>query len=227
MLDLSAPKRSTRTRLLDVAEAAVLAKGFSATSIEELIAAVGITKSGFFYHFKDKTDLARALMHRYLEQDNELLEGIFVRADELNEDPLHGLLVCLKFVAEMMGDVAEAHPGCLTAAFTYQDQLFSQDIRDLNATGLMRWRLRFRERFELIAARYPPRIDVDFESLADMAVALIEGGLILNRALNDPKLLARQVLLYRDFIRLVFTPATDPAVAGCGSRPTCSGDRLQ
>jgi hypothetical protein len=106
----------------------------------------------------------------------------------------------------MMGNVADAHPGCLTAAFTYQDQLFSQEIRDLNAKGLMRWRVRFRERFAVIAERYPPRIDVDFDGLADMAISLIEGGLILNRALNDPKLLGSQILLYRDFIRLIFAP---------------------
>src|SRR5215217_1601321 len=49
----------TRERILELAEAAVLAKGFAATSIDELIAAVGITKSGFFYHFKDKGELAR------------------------------------------------------------------------------------------------------------------------------------------------------------------------
>jgi AcrR family transcriptional regulator len=50
----------TRERILDVAEGAVLEKGFAATSIEEVIAAVGITKSGFFYHFKDKNELAKA-----------------------------------------------------------------------------------------------------------------------------------------------------------------------
>ena len=41
----------TREQIMDAAVAAVLAKGFSSTSIEELIAAVGISKSGFFYHF--------------------------------------------------------------------------------------------------------------------------------------------------------------------------------
>ncbi len=46
----------TRERILDVAEASVLDKGFFATSIEEVIAAVGITKSGFFYHLKDKNE---------------------------------------------------------------------------------------------------------------------------------------------------------------------------
>ncbi|TIL69490.1 MAG: helix-turn-helix transcriptional regulator, partial [Mesorhizobium sp.] len=52
----------TRERILEIAEASVLAKGFGATSIEEVIAEAGITKSGFFYHFKDKNELARALM---------------------------------------------------------------------------------------------------------------------------------------------------------------------
>jgi AcrR family transcriptional regulator len=67
MLDeTKAPKRGdTRERLLALAEEAVLAKGFAGTSIEELIAAAGITKSGFFYHFKDKGDLAKALLLRY------------------------------------------------------------------------------------------------------------------------------------------------------------------
>jgi TetR/AcrR family transcriptional regulator, transcriptional repressor for nem operon len=83
----------TRERILELAESAVLAKGFAATSIDELIAAVGITKSGFFYHFKDKGDLAKALLLRYLKRDQELLDEIFRRADELNDDPLHGFLV--------------------------------------------------------------------------------------------------------------------------------------
>ena len=59
MLDAQTARVDTRARILEVAEGAVLAKGFAATSIEEIIAAVGITKSGFFYHFKDKSTLAK------------------------------------------------------------------------------------------------------------------------------------------------------------------------
>ena len=43
-----------REQILDVAGVNVIQKGFAATSIEEIIAEVGITKSGFFYHFSDK-----------------------------------------------------------------------------------------------------------------------------------------------------------------------------
>lgn len=205
MLDMPIRKgRATRDRLLDLAEAAVLAKGFAATSIDELIAAAGITKSGFFYHFKDKADLAKALILRYLERDGELLDDLFRRGDELHDDPLHGFLVGLKLFAEMMANLPEAHPGCLAASFAYQDQIFNREIRELNATGLLAWRRRFHERLLLIAERYPPRPDVDLEALADMAASMVEGGMIVGRALRDATILPRQVLLYRDYVRTVF-----------------------
>ncbi|MFN3659258.1 MAG: TetR/AcrR family transcriptional regulator [Pseudolabrys sp.] len=198
------PRKDTRERLLEVAEAAVLAKGFAATSIDELIAAVGITKSGFFYHFKDKADLAKAMLLRYLERDGAMLDDLFNRADELNEDPLHGFLVALKMFAELMADLPNNYPGCLAASFAYQDTLFDSEVRKLNADGMLAWRKRFRERFEAIAERYPPRQPVDFEALADMAATLVEGGLILGRVFQDSTILPRQIALYRDYVRSLF-----------------------
>jgi AcrR family transcriptional regulator len=203
----AASRKDTRERILEAAESAVLAKGFAATSIDELIAAVGITKSGFFYHFKDKGALAKGMLLRYLEQDKAILDDMFRRADELNEDPLHGFLVGLRMFAEMMASLPEVHPGCLAASFCYQDQLFNREIRELNAAGILAWRTRFRERLDLIAKHYPPRQNVDLDALADMMTTLVEGGLILGRALKDGSILPRQVLLYRDFVRAVFAPA--------------------
>ena len=83
-----APKKrgEVRERVLQLAESAILEKGFGATSIEELIAAAGITKSGFFYHFKDKTELARILLTRYIEREDALFDDLFRRADELAVD---------------------------------------------------------------------------------------------------------------------------------------------
>ena len=206
MLDIQAAKVDTRARILEVAESAVLAKGFASTSIEEIIAAVGITKSGFFYHFRDKSALAKGLMQRYLEHDRKILEDIFARGDELNDDPLHGFLVGLKLFAEMLANMTEVHPGCLVASFCYQEQLFNREIRDLNAEGVLVWRRRFQERLALIAKRYPPRQETDFEALADMAATLVEGGLILGKVLRDASILPRQILLYRDLVRSIFLP---------------------
>jgi AcrR family transcriptional regulator len=194
----------TRQRILDVAQVAVLEKGFSATSIEEIIVAVGITKSGFFYHFADKGELARALLERYIERERVLFDDIFRRADELSEDPLHSFLIALKFFAEMFENLPDAHPGCLTAAYCYQERLFDRHIRDLNASGLIAWRVRFKARLEKIAERYPPRFAVDLTDVADMMSALADGGIILSKALGEPKAVPRQILLYREFIRALF-----------------------
>ncbi len=204
-MDAIPPRRGdTRERILDTAEAAVLDKGFAATSIDELIAAVGITKSGFFYHFRDKGELAKALLVRYVERENELFGDLFKRADALNEDPLHGFLVALKMMSELMADLPSGHPGCLVASYCYQDRLFDREVNKLNTAAMLGWRERFRERLELIAARYPPRIPVDLADLADMLSVIADGGIILSKVVKDREALARQIMLYRDFIRLIF-----------------------
>jgi AcrR family transcriptional regulator len=197
---------STRERLLELAEQLVLQKGFASTSIEELIAGVGITKSGFFYHFKDKNDLARALIVRYLEEDERIMSEIFDRAAELHDDPLHGFLIALKLFAEMMGKVHDVHPGCLAASVCYQDQLFDQEIRAMNAEGLLTWRGRFRAHLARIAERYPPKIQVDLDTLADSITALVEGAIILSKSLKDARALPAQIMHYRNYIKLLFEP---------------------
>ena len=197
---------SNRDRLLDLAEKLVLQKGFASTSIEELIVGVGITKSGFFYHFKDKNDLARALMQRYLEADAQLLDDIFNRAAELHDDPLHSFLIGLKLFAEMMAKVYDVHPGCLAASVCYQDQLFDHEVRALNAEGMLAWRKRFRTHLQAIADRYPPKADVDLDSMADMMMALVEGGIILSKSLKDRKALPAQITHFRNYVRLLFEP---------------------
>jgi AcrR family transcriptional regulator len=182
-------------------------KGFAATSIEELIAAVGITKSGFFYHFKDKGELAKALLVRYIARENTLFDEIFGRADELNEDPLHGFLVGLKMMSELLADLPRGHPGCLIASYCYQDRLFDREVQALNTAAVLAWRKRFRARLDLIAARYPPRIAIDLDDVADMLSVIADGGIILSKVVKDKDALSRQVMLYRDFVRSVFLGA--------------------
>ena len=127
---------ATRERILEIAEAAVLAKGFGATSIDEVIAEAGITKSGFFYHFKDKNELAREMVRRYVETNDQLFDEIFDRGKQLSDDPLQAFLIGLKLMAEIMADLPNGHPGCLIASICYQERLFDREIRELNAQAV-------------------------------------------------------------------------------------------
>ena len=194
----------TRQKILDLAEDAVLAKGYAATSIDELIAAAGITKSGFFYHFRDKNELALALIRRYIERDDQIYDELFAKAEALSEDPLHAYLIFLKLLADLFGDLPNGHPGCLVAVSCYQEQLFNSEVRALTTYAMLNWRQRFRARLDAIALKYPPKVEIDLDSLADMMSALADGGIVASKALKQPQILKDQVLLYRQFVRLVF-----------------------
>jgi AcrR family transcriptional regulator len=148
---------ATRERILEIAEAAVLAKGFGATSIDEVIAEAGLTKSGFFYHFRDKNALAREMVRRYVETNDRLFDDIFARGRQLSDDPLQAFLISLKLLAEVMADLPNGHPGCLIASICYQERLFDREVRELTAQSVRDWNARFRKILDGIAAVYPPR----------------------------------------------------------------------
>jgi AcrR family transcriptional regulator len=196
---------ATRERILEIAESAVLAKGFGATSIEEVIAEAGITKSGFFYHFRDKNELAREMVRRYVEENDRIFDQLFDRGRQLSDDPLQAFLIGLKLMAEMMADLPNGHPGCLIASICYQERLFDRDIRQLNADAVRGWNARFLGYLEAIAAVHPPREPVNLADIADMFSCIVDGGIIMSKALDDPRRLERQVLAYRSFVKMMFT----------------------
>ena len=198
---------ATRERICAVAEQIVLEKGFAATSLDEIMEAAGVTKSGFFYHFRDKHDLAKALLRRYVEHDTQILDDLFAKADALIDDPLHAYLAFLKMFSEVMADLPERHPGCMVASYCYQDQIYNREIRAMSMEGIMTWSVRFKQRLEAIAERYPPRVPINLDALADMNITIVEGGIILEKGWREKGALPLQVMMLRDLIKTVFEPA--------------------
>src|SRR5688572_8815048 len=194
----------TRERILDVAYESIVQKGFAATSIEELVEAAGITKSGFFYHFRDKNDMARQLFDRFLAEDEAIIETLEKRAHELSDDPLQSFLIFLNLYAQMMDDMETLHPGCMVATVTYQERLFDAEIKRMNVEYLKRMRQRFAGSFKKIVDEHPPRIEVDLDALADHLSVLVEGAFVLSKALLSPGRRGRQTRLYRNLIELIF-----------------------
>jgi AcrR family transcriptional regulator len=201
---MSTKGEQTREHIMATAESLILQRGYSGTSIEDIIGNAGITKGGFFYHFDGKIDLARNLIRRFLEQDAAFFTGLVERARELSDDPLQQLLIFLKLMAEAMADLPSTHPGCLVASFTYESEQFDDEIRRLNAEGLLSWRSIFMELLGQVVRKHPMKVDRPPEELADMLTSVIEGGIVMSRALGDKNILPNQLLQYRSYVRLVF-----------------------
>lgn len=198
---------ATRERIISIAEASVLAKGFAATSIDELIAEAGLTKSGFFYHFRDKNELACAMVRRGMAADTALFDSVFGRGRELSDDPLQAFLIGLKLLADAVADLPGGHPGCLVASVCYQERLFDREVRELTRAWVASWRERFLDHLDEIAAQYPPREPVSLVDLADTLSGVMEGGIILGKVMADPGALERQILTFRSMVKVLFRPA--------------------
>lgn len=197
----------TRERILEIAERSVLEKGFGATSIEEIIAEAGITKSGFFYHFRDKTEMARAMLARYVETNDAIFTDVARRAEELSDDPLQRLLIGLKLLADVFADLPNGHPGCLIASVCYQERLFDREVRAMATQAVVDWNEYVLEKLEAVAEIYQPREPVDMDQLARMLSCIVDGAIIMSKMLADPAILPNQILMMRSYIKMLYQPA--------------------
>ncbi len=194
----------TKEQILANAEALMLSRGFAGTSLDEILAATGITKGAFFYHFKNKADLARALVERYWQRDYKLFEQFEQRADELSDDPLQSMLIFLKLFEEFIEGLNEPPAGCLFASYIYESQQFDEAIKQFIADSFQEWGTVYERRVELILKKYSPKIEVSARELSETIMCIIEGGFILSKSLQDSKLIVRTVRQFRRYLQLIF-----------------------
>jgi len=195
---------ATRERILEAAESIILNRGYSGTSIEDILERAHITKGGFFYHFEGKNDLAVGLLERYRTNDRIFFQELADRARELVEDPLQQMLLFLKLLAEAMANLPSVHPGCLVATFTYECEQVNEVVKSMNREVILEWRDTFKAHLELIDAAYDKRTDESADSLADMLTGIIEGGIVMSKALGDQSVLVEQILQYRNYLKLLY-----------------------
>lgn len=194
----------TRERILATAEPMILRQGFAGTSLDDILKATKLTKGAFFHHFKGKNDLARALVERYARNDYELFERFAAEAEAAADDPLQQTMLFLRSFEDFIEGLAEPVGGCIFAAYTYESLQFDPAIHAFIAHSLRRWTALYEKKFEAVLARYKPARPVTARDLADMVVALIEGGFILSRSYNDAAIVARQSRQFRQYLELLF-----------------------
>jgi len=196
--------QATRERILDATESLVFDHGFSATSIDKVLERAGLTKGAFFYHFKSKADLGRAFMERYAERDLAHLDATLARVEKLSRDPLQQMLILVGLIQEDAEALLEPAPGCLFASYLYERMEYPEDVAEIVQRTLLRWRAALTGKLEEIRKAHPPPVDVDLEALADGLTAVVEGGYVMAKAMNDPKVFVAQLEMYKRHLELLF-----------------------
>lgn len=194
----------TRERILRTAQGLILEKGYAGTSLADIVGALGVTKGAFFHHFAGKDELARALIERYAERDHFVFADLARRADALSDDPVQAALLFVSLFEELVAQRERPVRGCLFAAYVYQQGQFAPEVRSFVHATFDDWVGLFEAKLAAAIAARPPRAPVTARELAEMMVALIEGAVILGRVFDDPKALARQARLFRQYLKLLF-----------------------
>ncbi len=96
--------RDTRDRLLAAALEVFAAKGFAATSVDNIVEGAGCTRGAFYYYFESKEDIARDLQSDLWHELAERAQDAF--------DPALGTIANLKKAFDVhlgvLGDLGEA-----------------------------------------------------------------------------------------------------------------------
>ncbi len=195
---------ATREKILDAAQRLILDRGYAGMTVDSVLGEVGITKGAFFYHFKSKDDLAKALLQRFADYDAAVYRETRDRAEKLSSDPLQRMLIFIGLFEEMFEGLTEPYPGCLFASYVYELQQFDDETRNLIKESFQKWRDLLKEKFDAIAKQYPPRTEIDTASLADAFTVVLEGAFITGKALNEPKVIAQQLRVFKNYIELLF-----------------------
>lgn len=58
-----------RTEILDTAEKLFYSKGYTKTTINDILKEIGIAKGTFYYYFKSKEEVMHAIIHRIVDYD--------------------------------------------------------------------------------------------------------------------------------------------------------------
>jgi TetR/AcrR family transcriptional repressor of nem operon len=174
---------ATRTRLLDAARDVVRAKGYSATSVDDICTAAGVTKGSFFHHFASKEQMGIAA----IEQFGAMAAALFASAPYRKlPDPRDRLLGYVDFRASLLhGDIAQFT--CLFGTSVQEVYATHPDIRAACDQGMSEHVTELARDIAAAKRRYAPDAPWSATSLGYFMQAVLQGGFIFAKAKQSPE----------------------------------------
>jgi TetR/AcrR family transcriptional regulator, transcriptional repressor for nem operon len=190
----------TKQKLLDAAQELMLAKGYTATSVDEICAAAKLTKGSFFHYFEGKEHLGREVAQRFYASMQQLFQSA---AYHQEKDPLDRVFGRVDFLIDLSRR-PQASKGCLLGNFVQELSATHPTIRSVCATCFDKAAQSFRQDLEEAKEKYTPNAGWTAQSLAEHLTAVVQGAIILGKAKQDPKVLEESLTHFREYLKCVF-----------------------
>jgi TetR/AcrR family transcriptional regulator, transcriptional repressor for nem operon len=193
----------SKTKLLDAALVVIRAKGYAATTVDDICAAAGLSKGSFFHHFKSKDDLAIAAANYWSETTGALFEAAPYHA---HPDPLDRVLGYIDFRRSILtGPVSEF--SCLVGTMVQETFDTHPSIRDACERCISGHAAKVEA--DIAAAKRKRGLKAKWtaESLALHTQAVLQGAFILAKAKGSANVAVSSIDHLRRYVVLLFDAA--------------------
>ncbi len=195
------PRGAARLALLDAAIKLIREKGYTATSVDDLCCAAGVTKGAFFHYFDSKEALGVAAARHW----GETTSALFAAAPYHTPDnPLDRVLAYIDFRRQLIaGELAEFT--CLAGTMVQENYDSSAPIREACRDAIFYHAATLEA--DIAAAARIRGLNLDPASLARHTQAVLQGGFILAKAAGEAGPALESIDHLKRYFELLFGPA--------------------
>ncbi len=174
----------TRENLIHTAIQLFLGKGYGVVGTSEICRIAKVNKGTIYHYFPTKSDLLIAAIEQYADEFNKMFEKI-VNSKEAPRDKLLRLFDVPRKANLKWKKEHGFSQGCLVGNMSLELGAVDESVRLTVGEAMSSWRKTIEPLIEeLIEADEIPA--VNSEKGAEIIIGLIQGGLVLAKAYNDP-----------------------------------------
>jgi TetR/AcrR family transcriptional repressor of nem operon len=195
-----ATQHDSKTKLLDAALHVIRAKGYAATTVDDICHHAGVTKGSFFHHFKSKDDLALDAVAHW----GAMTDGFFATAPyHQAKDPLDRVLGYVDFRGEILtGELPDYT--CLLGTLVQETYDTHPAIRAACDHGLSSHIAALTRDIEAAKKRYAPRAAWSPESVGYFIQGVLQGSFIFAKAKQSPEVVRGNLAHLRRYLKVLF-----------------------
>lgn len=178
---LTARGAATRARIVEAAADLMYVQGVNATTLDDVRAASGTSKSQLYHHFPDKDAVVRAVASLWAERILAREEAQLSRLNSFN-----GLVRWRNALVQRNAAQHGAH-GCALGSMANEVSDHNDRARETLADTFQRWEQLLADGLRRMQDNGKLRSDADPDRLATGLVGALQGGYLLARTAGDIK----------------------------------------
>jgi TetR/AcrR family transcriptional repressor of nem operon len=199
---MTEPQHQSRTKLLEAALAMFRAKGYAATTVDDICAKAALTKGSFFHHFKSKEELVLSAVAYW----NEWTGAAFASAPyHTAQDPRDRVLGYVDFrLALLDREVPEFT--CLLGTLVQETYATHPAVRAACDAGMASHIATLTRDIEAAKQRYAPRTPWSAESVGYFIQSVLQGSFIFAKAKQGSNVARENLSHLRRYLEWLLNP---------------------